>query len=88
MQIESNTIRFILFLLSDNYEQIWTKRVGNQRENQVAYYNGMKIAVEMMLSNVYKTEIHIDVDGEGKHTIREFPLEDQNDRTDEHEQAS
>ena len=71
MWIEQQTVVFALALLNEHYSQIWTKRVGKQRETQSAYYNGMKLMLEIMLSNIYKFDIHIDVDGEGKHSIRE-----------------
>ena len=71
MHIDEQTVIFAMLLLNENYEQIWKKKVGKQRDTQLAYYTGMKTMMEIMLSNVYKLEIHIDVDGDGKHGIRE-----------------
>ena len=71
MHIDEQTVIFAMLLLNENYEQIWKKKVGKQRDTQLAYYTGMKTMMEIMLSNVYKLEIHIDVDSDGKHSIRE-----------------
>lgn len=68
-EIVPKTVENALMFLDMSYQDIWTKRVGVQRESQMSYYTGQKMMLELVLSDVYKKDIAIKVTLEGKHYV-------------------
>lgn len=71
MQIEKETVQMALAILDDAYATIWESRKGSALDICNAYYNGMKNMFEVIVTNAYNEEIHIDMDREGQHFLRE-----------------
>lgn len=71
MRIEKETVRTALAMLDTTYASIWDSRKGAAMDIQHARYGGMKDMFEALITNMYKTEIHIDMDREGRHFLRE-----------------
>ena len=68
-EIVPKTVENALMFLDMSYQDIWTKRVGVQRESQMSYYTGQKMMLELVLSDVYKKDVAIKVTLEGKHYV-------------------
>ena len=72
MVIDDKAIDYVLKLLSDHYRLIWKRRTGLQRDSEIAYYNGMKRMLEMILSSrENKNKLVIDITGDGEHSLVE-----------------
>lgn len=68
-EFEPKTVENALMFLDMSYQDIWTKRIGPQRESQMSYYTGQKMMLELLLSDVYKKDISIKASLEGKHYV-------------------
>lgn len=69
--LERTTVDYALAVLDSSYSDIWSTKVGPQRESQFAYYNGQKRMLEMLITDIFKKATTIDVSYEGRHFIKE-----------------
>lgn len=67
--VQSSTIDVILKLLDKSYGDIWLTKEGPNRDSQIAYYNGQKTTFEMLITDIYKNDLSIRTDLNGKHYI-------------------
>ena len=69
--LERTTVDYALAVLDSSYSDIWSTKVGPQRESQFAYYNGQKRMLEMLVTDIFKKQTTIEVSLEGRHYIKD-----------------
>lgn len=69
MTTDFSTIDIALKTLDAQYNKIWSTRIGKQRDSQMAYYNGMKQMIDILVSNAFKNDTKVDCDMSGTHYL-------------------